>query len=69
MWLVAPRQGGGVATIAGYRGAVGFMLQVTYFRPQADAPADLTDLSARAEVLARQAAADWSAWLVQQLPA
>ncbi|MCA1644540.1 MAG: hypothetical protein LC797_03415 [Chloroflexi bacterium] len=66
VWLITPRQGGGVATVAGHRGVVGFMLQVTYVRPQSTA-ADLPDLSARAEVTARQAAADWSAWLVQQL--
>jgi hypothetical protein len=69
VWLVAPRQGGnvgGVATIAGHRGPVGFMLQVTYFRPGPIDPADLTDLTARAEVTARQVAADWSAWLVQE---
>ncbi len=71
VWLVAPRQGdgvaGGVATVAGHRGAVGFVLQVTYFRPQTIDPAELAVLTARAEVMARQAAADWSTWLVQQL--
>lgn len=67
VWLIAPRQGGGVATVVGHRGAVGFMLQVTFFRPRATAPAELADLSARAEATARQAATDWAAWLDTQV--
>ena len=51
----------------GRRGPVAFMLQVTYFRPGATERADQTDLTARAEALARQAVADWSAWLGAQL--
>jgi hypothetical protein len=68
VWVVAPRSGGGVATIAGHRGVVGFLLQLTFFRPNATEPADLADLTARAEATARQAAAAWSAWLATQLP-
>ncbi|HEV7663255.1 MAG TPA: hypothetical protein VGQ62_06940 [Chloroflexota bacterium] len=68
VWVIAPRSGGGVATVSGRRGAVGFVLQVTYLRTS-DAPADLVDLSARAETTARQAAADYAGWLTQQLPA
>src|ERR671933_1116387 len=63
VWVVQPRAGGGVATIAGHRGVVGFLLQLTFFRPNATEPADLADLTARAEATARQAAAAWSAWL------
>jgi hypothetical protein len=65
-WIVAPRQGGGVATVSGRRGAVGFVLQVT-FAPQNDGePVDGVDLSARAEATARQAASDYAGWLVRQ---
>jgi hypothetical protein len=67
VWLVTPPQRGGVATVAGHRGAVGFMLQVTYSRPGLNDSAALADLSARAEVTARRAAADWTAWLDQRL--
>jgi len=67
VWLVAPPLRGGVATVAGHRGPVGFVLQVTYWRPGPNDPAALADLSARAESTARQATADWTAWLDQQL--
>jgi len=67
LWLVAPPQHGGVATVAGHRGAVGFMLQVTFARSGRSDSAELTDLSARAEAAARQATADWTAWLEPQL--
>jgi hypothetical protein len=69
VWLVAPRAGGGVATITGARGAVGFELQVAYHRPDPLTPEDLIDLSARAEVTARQAAADWTEWLQREMSA
>ena len=36
------------------------MLQITFFRRDAESLADRADLSARAETLARQAAAEWS---------
>ena len=62
VWVGAPQFGGGVATVAGQRGVLGFMLQVTYVRAGASDPATQADLTARAEALARQAAADWSAW-------
>lgn len=67
VWVVQPRQRGGIATVVGHRGAVGFAVQVTFFRPDTEDRADRIDLSARAEATVRQAAADWSAWLVQQL--
>ncbi|TME21777.1 MAG: hypothetical protein E6I75_30720 [Chloroflexi bacterium] len=63
VWVGAPSLSTGNATIAGRRGAVAFMLQVTYFRAGATEPADHADLTARAEAMARQAAAEWSAWL------
>ncbi len=69
VWLVAPERGGGVATVAGARGPVAFALRMTYQRPQASRREDLVDLSARAEAAARQAAADWTAWLEQRLAA
>jgi hypothetical protein len=69
VWLVAPRAGGGIATVAGHRGPVGFVLQVTLRRSETADAADLADLSARAEIIARQAAADWSDWLARQLSA
>jgi hypothetical protein len=43
------------------------MLQVTFARRGPSDPAALADLSARAETIARQAAADWTVWLDQQL--
>jgi hypothetical protein len=55
--------------VAGHQAAVGYVLQVTYRRPDASAPAELVDLSARAEATARLAALDWSHWLAQQLAA
>ena len=67
VWLVAPPRSGGVATIVGHRGPVGFMLQVTFARPGKGDPAELADISARAEAAARQASADWTAWLESQL--
>jgi hypothetical protein len=67
VWLIAPRAGGGIATVAGARGPVGFELRVVYQRPNASNPEDLIDLSARAEVTARQAAADWADWLQREL--
>jgi hypothetical protein len=72
VWVVRPGPPGtlgGIATVVGHRGAVAFMLQVTFARPDTQAPADRADLSARAETLARQAARDWSGWLEQQLAA
>jgi hypothetical protein len=69
LWIGAPSINSGSATTAGRRGAVGFVLQVTYFRRDASDAAAQADLSARAEALARQAAADWSEWLTTQLAA
>jgi len=67
VWLVAPRAGGGIATVVGTRGPVGFVLQVTYQRPDSTSPEDRVDLSARAETAARQSAAEWTSWLEAQL--
>lgn len=74
VWVIAPRSGGGVATVSGTRGAVGFVLQVTYLRGPAspaatNVDANLADLSARAETTVRRAAAEYAGWLAQQLPA
>jgi hypothetical protein len=70
VWIAQPSAvGGGVATVVGHRGPVGFMLQVTFFRPSTIDREDMTDLSARAESVARQAAASWSGWLAQQVVA
>src|SRR5205085_9101563 len=63
MWLVAPDSGGGVATVSGSRGTVGFELQVMFQRDGATR----LELSARSESAARQIAADWSDWLQHQL--
>jgi hypothetical protein len=68
LWIGGPGGGDGIATVVGNRGAVAFMLQVTYARlPGSDM--DPIDLSARAESTARQAARDWSAWLARQVAA
>jgi hypothetical protein len=67
VWLVAPARAGGVATVSGHRGVVGFMLQMSYRRPDAARAEDLLDLSARSELGARQVAADWTQWLERQL--
>ncbi len=66
VWVVAPPNGGS-ATITGYRGSVGYALQVTYRRVDATGPAAMLDLNARAEAGARRIAADWTAWLERQL--
>jgi hypothetical protein len=69
VWVIAPRHGGGIATVVGHRGTVAFVLKVTVLRGDVSSAADLVDLTARAESLARQAAADWTAWLAHQLAA
>jgi hypothetical protein len=66
VWDVQPVQAGGIATVVGYRGPVGFFLQVTFLRADVQEPADRADLTARAEMVARQAAVDWSGWLERQ---
>jgi hypothetical protein len=74
IWVVSPRQTGGIATVVGNRGPVAFDLQVTFGPPPAALPPDssaagpeVIDLSARAEALARQAATDYAAWLTSQV--
>lgn len=69
VWLVNPRSGGGIATVVGHRRGVGFVLQVRFHTPPDADGSERADLSSRAEVLARQAASDWTAWLAQQLAA
>jgi hypothetical protein len=69
VWVIAPRHGGGIATVVGHRGPVAYLLKVTLLRSDVATTADLVDLSARAESLARQAADDWTAWLAHQLAA
>jgi len=67
-WVPAPGPlQGGIATVAGYRGPVGFVRQVSVRHGVDPDAADLLDVSARAEALARTAAADWSSWLEHQL--
>jgi hypothetical protein len=64
VWIAIPGTSqGGIATVVGQRGAVGFVMQVSYMGPRPANSAQLTDLSARAEVLARAATRDWTAWL------
>jgi hypothetical protein len=74
VWVVAPRETGGIATVIGHRGPVAFDLQVTFGPTPAAPPPDAVsaqpeamDLSARAEVEARQMAADYAEWLTGQL--
>jgi hypothetical protein len=67
VWLTAPSESDNVASVLGRRDSVGFLLQVTCFAASNASPATQLDLRARAESIARQAAADWSAWLEQQL--
>jgi hypothetical protein len=67
VWVVAPwRTSGIAATVAGRRGAVGFVVQVSM--PQS-LNGDRLDTIARCEHIARYAAAEWTAWLATQVPA
>jgi hypothetical protein len=63
VWGAQPRQAGGIATVVGHRGAVGFFLQVTLAGGENADVATRAELTARAEELARQMASDWTAWL------
>ena len=68
VWVPLPTTGrGGFATVAGHRGTVGFVLQVTFLPDPTATTAQLADLSARAEMLARHASADWARWLETQV--
>jgi hypothetical protein len=74
VWVVSPHQTGGIATVVGHRGPVAFDLQVTLgptpvpYQPDSTVTRpEVIDLSGRAETLARQIAADYSAWLEQQV--
>jgi hypothetical protein len=66
VWVVQPGQAGGIATVVGHRRSVGFMLQVTFINGASQDAAAKADSTARAEVLARQAAVDWAGWVTQQ---
>jgi hypothetical protein len=67
VWVVAPwRTGGIAATVAGRRGTIGFVVQVSM--PEA-LNGDRLDTIARCEAIARQAAAEWTAWLATQVTA
>ena len=67
VWLVAPWANGGRATIAGHRGAIGFVIKV-FLSPTLD-DGNRVDLNARAETVARQARDEWTAWLATQVGA
>jgi hypothetical protein len=70
VWVAAPGPAqSGISTVVGHRGAVAFELQVSFHPAEAIDPAQLVDLNARAEVLARQAASGWSGWLTSQMAA
>ena len=70
VWLAAPGPvQGGIATVVGHRGPVAFELQVTVHGAANPDAAQLVDLNARAEVLARQAASAWAGWATQQMAA
>jgi hypothetical protein len=69
VWVPSPGpERGGSATVGGYRGTVGFMLQISFLHDDRASVAQLVDISARAEVIARRAASDWTGWIEQQLP-
>jgi hypothetical protein len=66
VWITHPREVSartGEATVIGTRGPVLFQLQARLRRPNATSQEARLALGARAEVLARQAAAEWSAAL------
>jgi hypothetical protein len=70
VWVAAPGPvQSGVGTVVGHRGAVAFELQVSFHGHANPDAAELVDLNARAEVLARHAATAWSGWLAQQMAA
>ena len=69
VWVAKPdasRGQGGVSTVVGHRGPVGFELQVNLLHADDTNAAHLVDLTARAEDIARQAAGEWSAWALSQ---
>ncbi len=69
VWVARPdpsRGQGGVSTVVGHRGPIGFVLQVSLLHADDADAAQLVDFSARAEALARQAASDWSTWAASQ---
>ncbi len=69
VWLPVPHWDGGIVNVAGYRGPVGYELEVRFLHASDADAAQLADVSARAETLARQAATDWTDWLDGQLAA
>jgi hypothetical protein len=67
-WVPRPAPNhGGMASVVGTRGPVGFVLRITFLNASDAAASQLADSTARAEVLAREATGDWSAWLAPQL--
>jgi hypothetical protein len=67
VWVAAPGPDqGGVASVVGHRGVIGFVLQASFLHDYTTDGPHLVDLSARAEALARRAARDWSAWAASQ---
>jgi hypothetical protein len=72
VWVTQPGDAsGGEATVIGARGPVAFQLQAQTqltvpLPPDSGSTPELLDLSARAERIVRQAAADWTAWLERQ---
>jgi hypothetical protein len=71
VWITHPGESpGGEATVVGARGPVVFAFQALAQRPGSSgeiSQAEALDLSARAESIARQAASDWTTWLLPQL--
>jgi hypothetical protein len=66
LWVSAP-PGGGVATVSGHRGAVGYVLQMSVPGSTANSAEEKIDLTARADAEVRQTAADWTGWLDREL--
>jgi hypothetical protein len=70
VWLAAPGPvQSGMASVVGHRGPVAFELQLSVHRGPSPDAAQLVDLNARAEVLAREAASAWTGWLTQHMAA
>jgi hypothetical protein len=74
VWVVSPIQTGGIATVIGHRGPVGFDLQLTLgptpdVRPptSTERRPEVADLSAHAEQAARLAVRDWTDWVQMQI--
>lgn len=69
VWIESPRRATpqlANVLVVGTRGPVGFELQVTNRTAFLERRGDILDQPARAELLAREAAAQWTAWLLRQ---